>query len=77
MDAETIAARRALSVATFARLKTLVRELEDSEKLIGENFGPAEIDFKLNPNEVAWYVAYRTNAERVGPLERAAISQKK
>jgi hypothetical protein len=76
---ESFAARRALTIATFARLKDMVRELEENEKRIGQDFGPAEIEFKLNPNEVAWFVAYKTAAAGVTLPSSAtqALDQKK
>jgi hypothetical protein len=73
-DQETIAARQALCVSTFARLKELVRELEDEEKRLGRHFGPSEIEFKLSPNEVAWYVAYKTVAESMSRVGEVAAS---
>jgi hypothetical protein len=76
-EGESYLAKRALSLTTFAKLKEMVKELEDNEKRLGQDFGPAEIEFKLNPNEVAWFVAYRTNAERVALGETAALLQKK
>ncbi|WP_294123369.1 hypothetical protein [Sphingomonas sp.] len=65
-DSETLSARRALNVSSFVRLKELVRELEDNEKRVGADLGSAEIEFKLNPGEMAWYVAYKTAAASIG-----------
>lgn len=51
---------RELGVSTFARLKDLVRGLEDDERRIAEQWGPGEVEFQLRTDEVAWYVAYKT-----------------
>lgn len=65
-DAESLGARKALNISSFVRLKELVRDLEDNEKRLGADVGSAEVEFKLNPDEMAWYVAYKTSAETIG-----------
>lgn len=49
-----------LGLTTFSRLKELVRGLEDDEKRLVADWGPGEVEFKLNSDEVAWFVAYKT-----------------
>jgi hypothetical protein len=61
-DFEKSASVRTLQVSTFSRVKDLVRELEDLEKQQGRDFANAEVEFRLNPGELAWYVAYKTSA---------------
>ncbi len=50
-----------VGMSTFARLKDLVRGLEDDERRIANQWGPGEVEFKLSMDEVAWYVAYKTS----------------
>ncbi|WP_294123367.1 hypothetical protein [Sphingomonas sp.] len=68
-------ALRELGISTFSRLKDLVRELEDSEKRITQDWNPAEVEFKLNPGEMAWFVAYRTSAASL-PLQVEPVAGK-
>jgi hypothetical protein len=68
---KSYSARQALSVSTFSRVKDLVRELEDGERRLGKEFSASQIDFKLNSEEMAWFVAYKTAAEAV---QRDAIT---
>ncbi len=65
-DEENLAARRALNISSFVRLKEIVRDLEDNEKRVSRDLGTAAIEFKLNADEMAWYVAYKTATESVG-----------
>lgn len=67
-DQGNMLALRELGISTFARLKDLVRELEDNEKRITQDWNPALIEFKLNPGEMAWFVAYSTSAASL-PLQ--------
>ncbi len=62
---KSLSARQALNVSTFSRVKDLVRELEDGERRLGKEFTASQIDFKLNSEEMAWFVAYKTIAETV------------
>lgn len=57
--------KRALSVETFAKLKDLVRDLEEAERRLGQDFVGAEMEFRLDPGMVAWYVAYSTAAATI------------
>jgi len=71
-DFEKSASVRTLQVSTFSRVKDLVRELEDLEKQQGRDFANAEVEFRLNPGELAWYVAYKTSA---ASLTAAGLSE--
>lgn len=75
MSEDSIGARQALTLSTFSRLKDLVRELEDNEKRLGQDFTRAEVEFKLSADEVAWYVAYKTLADAV-QVERGLATRK-
>jgi hypothetical protein len=64
-------ALRDLGVSTFARLKDMVRGLEDDERRLAEQWGPGEVEFRLNADEVAWYVAYKTSMPALTARELA------
>jgi hypothetical protein len=68
-DAKGTVARE-LSASVFGRLKDLVRQLEDNERRIEPELSGAQIEFKINETDVAWYVAYKTIAESVGTQVR-------
>ncbi len=69
-DPESFAARQALNLSTFTRLKDLVRELEDNEKRVGRDLATSQIEFRLDPDEMAWFVAYKTS---MPALENQAV----
>lgn len=64
VDKKALVARE-FSVATFGKLKDLVRQLEDNERRIGQEVGPAQVQVRISADDVAWFVAYKTSAEGV------------
>lgn len=75
MADESFSAKHALSLATFVRLKDIVRELEDNEKRLDRDLPGSSIEFKMGGEEMSWYVAYKTSAEAVSlpPIDRFDI----
>ncbi|MDR6384027.1 hypothetical protein [Paraburkholderia caribensis] len=73
-DSESFSAKRAIAGSAFGRIKEIVRELEASEKKVGREFDSAQIEFRMAADDIAWYVAYRTDASVVGDrsIERSS-----